>query len=72
MSSNPNATTAGAVGVITTAVLWLSGKEHWSLPQWAAGAIATGAISAVLLVGRDGISGLWKLVMHGKQATPPK
>lgn len=68
---HPNATVATGTGAVTTAILWLAGREHWGLPEWAAGAIATGVIGAVLFIGRSGLAGAWNRLLHGSAPKPP-
>lgn len=68
---HPNATVATGTGAVTTAILWLAGKEHWKLPEWGAGLVATGVIGAVLFIGRNGVAGAWNRLLHGNKTPVP-
>jgi hypothetical protein len=70
MNQHPNATVAGGTGLVTTVILWIADKEHWTIPMWVAAAIATGVIATVLFIGRNGVAGAWNRLMHGP-AKPP-
>jgi hypothetical protein len=69
MNQHPNATVASGTGIVTTVILWIADKEHWTIPMWAAAAIATAVIAGVLFVGRNGVAGAWNRLIHG--STPP-
>lgn len=69
MSGHPNATAA-----FVTA--WLAGALVWALHRWAginlsvrqAMAVAGGAVTVVLWVGRVGLRGAWLRIWHGASA----
>lgn len=68
---HPNATAALAGGSGAGAlVLWILDLTGLNVPQPAAAAIAGGAAALILLVGRDGIVGLWRAVKYGKVGPP--
>lgn len=72
MNPHPNATLAaiaGAVAVMIQALL----KRWWDVDLSPAivAAITTVIISGALMVGRDGLAGLWDVLVHGASTKPP-
>jgi hypothetical protein len=63
---HPNATTAtGTAGVGVLAVWLLGNVFHIDISAETGAAIAGGVTAVVLFVGRHGVKGVWRALMHG-------
>ncbi len=70
VSSNPNASLAGAAGTLSTALIWaLTSFTSASLTAEEGSLITVGIISGVLLLGRKGLRGCIAWVWRGEQET---
>lgn len=67
-NAHPNATTAGGTGGAGLVVVWLLGRAGITLSAEEGGAIAAGAATLALLIGRNGVKGLARAVWKGKGA----
>jgi hypothetical protein len=69
LNVHPNATVAGTSAGAGVLVVWLFG--HFGVKLSAEdGAVVAGVASTVaLLIGRNGLAGLWKTLLHGKSTT---
>jgi hypothetical protein len=73
ISNNPNAATAGSTTGVTVLILWFLTNVWPKVPISAElGATIAGAVAtAALWIGRDGVCGIWRRILHGGgQRTP--
>lgn len=76
ISSHPNAIIGGVIGAggLGPLTIWLLNDVfHWGIPPAAAAGIAGGVGALLMLIGRDGLVGIARLVWYGKRpaAAPP-
>ena len=71
-NTNPNATVAGGTSAVGVAVVWFLGNiwPKVSISAELGAAIAGGASTILLYIGREGVAGLWRRIIHGN-ASPP-
>jgi hypothetical protein len=72
LSGNPNALVGGISGVAGGEIVVNIAKlfhQHIST-GWGI-TIAAGVSYAVLFLGRNGLAGVWNLIMHGGKTSPP-
>ena len=66
-SGNPNAAVAGTSSGAAVFVIWLL-TNVWpkvDLSAEAGGAIAGGIATVLLFFGRNGLAGVWRIILHG-------
>ena len=66
-SGNPNAAVAGTSSGIAVFVIWIL-TNVWpkvDLSAEAGGAIAGGIATMLLFFGRNGLAGVWRIILHG-------
>lgn len=66
MKPHPNAAVAGGTTGVGLLIIWLLGLLGVTLSAEAGAAIAGAATTVVLFIGRNGIAGAWRLLLHGK------
>lgn len=65
---HPNAAAGGLSGAgLGTLIVFALGKAGVHLEPEAASAIAGATAAAALFVGRNGVAGVWRLIVRGKQ-----
>lgn len=73
VKDNPNASVGGAGGLGVIGVVWFAGNV-WpkvALSAEAGAAIATGASTVLVFLGRNGLAGLWRIIRFGSSAQRP-
>lgn len=72
MNPHPNATLAAIAGSIAVMIQTLL-KRWWDvdLSPGVIAAMTTVIISGTLIVGKDGLAGLWDVLVHGGTTKPP-
>lgn len=68
---NPNATLATLSGSIGTIVSYVIGLTSWNVPTTVIVAGAGLFTSFVLLLGRNGLKGICKMIWRGRSVEPP-
>lgn len=64
--NHPNATLAGGTTSVGVIVVWLLGRYHVNLSAESGAAIAGGASTILLWIGRNGLLGAWNKLLRGK------
>lgn len=66
VTANPNAVVGGGSGAsLGLGVVWLLGKAGVSLDTYTAGLVVSGVSTLVLFIGRNGLAGVWRFLIHG-------
>lgn len=73
LSGNPNALIGGPVAGLGGGqiVINIAKAFGWDVSAGWALTVAAAATYAVLFIGREGLSGVWGVLMHGNKPAPP-
>jgi hypothetical protein len=66
---HPNATIAGGGAGAGALVIWAASRFGVTLTAYEGILVASGLSTVALLIGRNGLAGLWKTLLHGKSTT---
>lgn len=73
VKDNPNAAVGAGGGVGVVGIVWFAGNV-WPKVQLSAeagAAIATSASTVLVFLGRNGLSGLWRIIRYGSSTPRP-
>jgi hypothetical protein len=71
VNPHPNATVAAVAGALSTVLQALLVRWGVDVSPTLAALITTGIVALVLVIGRDGLAGLFDVILHGQSPRPP-